>query len=77
MLREKKTEAQLLTLIKTALKGYRECSSVNILLTKREALDEGANWSVSVAQTGRRVSPCYSRVVEISRGLAGKFDLAD
>jgi hypothetical protein len=77
MLREKKTEAQLVTLIKASLKGYRECSSVNIHLTKGDAIGEGANWTVSVAQAGRRVSPCYSRVVEISRGLAKKFDLAD
>ena len=77
MLRERKTEAELLMLIKAALKGYRECASAQIHLTKRGDLGEGANWTVSVAQAGRRVSPCYGRVVEISRGLARKFDLAE
>ena len=75
-MREKKTEGELLKLIKEALRGNPECASVHIRLTKGD-LGIGNNWTVAVAQDGVRVSPCYRRIVEVSRGLARKYDLAD
>ncbi len=75
MPREKKTEAELLSLIKAGLEHDRDCASVHIRLDKGD--DLGANWTVSVAQSGPHLSPCYRRIVEVSRSLAREFDLAD